>query len=77
MKITITLQSSDGEQFTTDIAVAKKSKTLRTMLEDIGVEEDVAEENEIKEISTFFFVVLWVKKKLNFFNVKIFRGRNQ
>ena len=51
MKIAITLQSSDGEQFKTDIAVAKKSKTLRTMLEDLGVEEDTAEDNEIKEIS--------------------------
>jgi S-phase kinase-associated protein 1 len=49
MTILITLQSSDGEQFKTDINVAKKSKTLRTMLEDLGVEED-AGEDEIKEI---------------------------
>jgi len=50
MAIKITLQSSDGEQFKTDIAVAKKSKTLRTMLEDLGVEDDATEEEEIKEI---------------------------
>ena len=50
MPIKITLQSSDGEQFKTDIAVAKKSKTLGNMIEDLGIEEYAAEDEEIKDI---------------------------
>ena len=41
------------------IIVAKKSKTLRTMLEYLGVKEDATEDNEFKEIlpliNQFFF----------------------
>lgn len=36
----IRLQSSDGEDFPVDIKVAKQSGTIRTMLEDLGEEED-------------------------------------
>ena len=34
----IKLQSSDGENFSVDVAIAKKSVTIRTMLEDLGMD---------------------------------------
>ena len=37
---TITLQSSDGELFPVDIEVARKSVTLKTMLDDLGMDEN-------------------------------------
>lgn len=36
---TITLTSSDNERFETDIQVAKCSGTIRTMLDDLGVDD--------------------------------------
>merc|ERR1712066_358747 len=50
MPTKITLQSNDGEPFKVDLAVAKKSKTISTMLQDLGVEEKETDEEEIKEI---------------------------
>ena len=35
---TIQLQSSDGKQFTVAMEIAKKSVTIKTMLEDLGFE---------------------------------------
>ena len=37
---TITLQSSDGELFPIDIEVARKSITIKTMLDDLGMDEN-------------------------------------
>ena len=37
---TITLQSSDGELFPVDIEVARKSVTIKTMLDDLGSDEN-------------------------------------
>ena len=48
MPAKINIQSSDKETFDVDIDVAKKSKTIRTMLEDLGIEKD--DEEEIKEV---------------------------
>ena len=36
---TVKLQSSDGELFETDVAVAKCSGTIKTMLEDCGLDD--------------------------------------
>ena len=52
----ITLQSTDGEVSNTDIAVAKKFKTLWTLLEDLGLEYDATEEEEI---------IVWCTDHLN------------
>ncbi len=35
----IKLMSSDGQAFDVDLAVVKKSQTIKTMLEDLGLEE--------------------------------------
>ena len=37
---TIKLQSSDGEVFPVDVEIARQSVTIKTMLEDLGMEED-------------------------------------
>ena len=36
----IKLQSSDGEVFLVDVEIAKQSVTIKTMLEDLGMDED-------------------------------------
>jgi len=43
---TIKLQSSDGEAFPVDVDIARQSVTIRTMLEDLGMEEEEPEEDE-------------------------------
>lgn len=39
----IKLQSSDGEVFEVDVDIAKCSVTIKTMLEDLGMDEDEEE----------------------------------
>jgi S-phase kinase-associated protein 1 len=36
----IKLQSSDGEVFEVDVEIAKASNTIKTMIEDLGLDED-------------------------------------
>ena len=43
MATMIKLQSSDGENYPVDIEVARQSVTIRTMLEDLGIEEESSE----------------------------------
>ena len=59
----ITLQSGDGEMFPVDLDVAKKSRTIRTMLEDLGIETENDGE-EIKETLPLPNITAMILKKV-------------
>ena len=56
----IQLQSSDGEIFKVDVEIAKQSNTIKTMLEDLGMDE---EEEEIVPLPNVNAAIL---KKVKF-----------
>ena len=64
---TIKLQSSDGEVFPVDVDIARQSVTIRTMLEDLGMEE---EEDEAVPLPNVNAAIL--KKVKNFVEHPIF-----
>ena len=57
----IQLQSSDGEIFKIDVEIAKQSNTIKTMLEDLGMDE---EEEEIVPLPNVNAAIL---KKVTYF----------
>ena len=48
---TIKLQSSDGETCRVDLDVAKESLTIKTMLEDLGIDDDDRSEEVVALIT--------------------------
>ena len=49
----IKLQSSDGEVFPVDVEIAKQSVTIKTMLEDLGMDEEVRVWKHVGQILQF------------------------
>ena len=63
----ITFKTDDGEIFKVDLDVARKSQTIRDMMDSLGIEQDSTNEEAIplpnKEITGKFF------QKLVFLNL--------
>ena len=57
----IKLQSSDEEIFEVDVEVARMSVTLRTMLDDLGIEEDDGEPIPVQNVNSSILrkVIQW------------------
>lgn len=57
----IKLQSSDGEIFEVEVEVARMSITLRTMLDDLGIEEDDGEPIPVQNVNSAILrkVIQW------------------
>ena len=57
----IKLQSSDGEIFVVDLLIAKQSVTIKTMLEDLGMDEEDEEEVPLPNVNaaTLKKVIQW------------------
>ncbi|GIY69289.1 hypothetical protein CDAR_486961 [Caerostris darwini] len=63
----IKLQSSDGEIFDVDVEIAKASVTIRTMLEDLGMEEDDQEPVPLHKVNSTILkkVIQWATYHIN------------
>ena len=57
----IKLQSSDGEVFPVDVEIAKQSVTIKTMLEDLGLEEDEEDNVPLPNVNSAILrkVITW------------------
>ena len=57
----IKLHSSDGDNFPVDVDIAKKSVTIKTMLEDLGIEEGHEEEVPLPNVNSAILekVIQW------------------
>jgi hypothetical protein len=53
---TLKLQSSDGHLYNVDIAAAKQSTTIRTMLEDLGIDDETGD--QVSMLQTFLRLFL-------------------
>merc|ERR1712102_25566 len=64
---TIKLQSSDGEVFPVDVDIARQSVTIRTMLEDLGMEEDCDEAVPLPNVNAAILkkVIEWAEHHKN------------
>ncbi|KAK2557831.1 S-phase kinase-associated protein 1 [Acropora cervicornis] len=61
----IKLQSSDGEIYDVDVEVAKASVTIKTMLEDLGMDEDDDEPVPLPNVNAAI-----LKKAANYLDIK-------
>ena len=59
----IKLQSSDGEIFEVDVEIAKLSVTIKTMLEDLGMDE---EDDEAIPLPNVNAAILKVRREVDF-----------
>jgi len=59
----IKLQSSDGEVFDVPVAIARCSLTIKTMLEDLGMEDDVEEVIPLPNVNSAILrkVIAWAQ----------------
>jgi S-phase kinase-associated protein 1 len=57
----IKLQSSDGEIFPVDVQIARCSLTIKTMLEDLGMEEGEEETIPLRNVNSAILrkVIQW------------------
>merc|ERR1712121_190071 len=55
------LQSSDGEMFEVDVEIAKQSVTIKTMLEDLGMDEEEGESVPLPNVNAAILkkVIQW------------------
>lgn len=58
---TIKLQSSDGEDFPVDVEIARCSLTIKTMLEDLGMEDNEEETIPLPNVNSAILkkVLVW------------------
>ena len=56
----IQLQSSDGEIFKLDVEIAKLSNTIKTMLDDLGIDEDEEEIVPLPNVNAAILKKVWI-----------------
>ena len=71
----IKLQSSDGETFPVDVDIARQSVTIRTMLEDLGMEEEEDEVVPLPNVNAAILKKVCNTEYINLFFVNNTRDR--